>query len=147
MILRIFVIVFILIFVTAVIFVLVAYIPPVKEAFIRSTKKIPKDYTELYFKDHLALPGDIILYKRNSFDFIIHNLENKDMRYSYEVYMEMGGERQYIDKDSVFLENNEYKIISQDFFITIPAQKAKIIINLVNKDQQIHFWMGTGNGS
>jgi hypothetical protein len=47
-----------------------------------------------------------------------------------------------IDKSSVLIKNNEYKTITEDFTITIPMQRVKVIVNLINKNQQIHFWMG-----
>jgi hypothetical protein len=121
---------------------LINYIPSVKEAFILATTKIPETFTELYFEDHLALPKEIALFKENNFKFTIHNLENKDMLYAYEVYIEVNGERQPIDKSSVLIKNNEYETIPQTFIITTPLQRAKIVINLIDKNQEIHFWMG-----
>ncbi len=64
------------------IFLLINYVPPVKEAFILATTKKPETFTELYFEDHLSLPKEIILFKENNFKFTIHNLENKDMDYT-----------------------------------------------------------------
>ncbi len=124
------------------IFLLVNYIPSVKDVFILATTKKPETFTELYFEDHLSLPNQVILYKENNFKFTIHNLENKDMVYPYEVYIEVTGERQLIDKSSVFIKNDEYMTITQNFIITIPIQIAKIEVNLTNKNQKIHFWMG-----
>jgi hypothetical protein len=120
---------------------LVNYVPSAKENFLIATTKIPETFTELYFEDHLALPKDIILLKENSFKFTIHNVENKDMLYPYEVYIEVNGERQSIDKSSVLIKNNEYKTIPQSFIITTPMQRAKIVVNLIDKNQPIHFWM------
>lgn len=121
---------------------LVNYVPSVKEAFILATTKIPETFTELYFEDHLTLPKEITLFKENNFKFTIHNLENKDMLYPYEVYIEVNGEKQSIDRSSVLIKNNEYKTIPQTFIITTPVQRAKIVVNLIDKNQEIHFWMG-----
>ena len=121
---------------------LVNYVPSVKEAVILATTKIPETFTELYFEEHLTLPKEITLFKENNFKFTIHNLENKDMLYPYEVYIEVNGERQPIDKSSVLIKNNEYKTITQSFTITTPMQRAKIVVNLIDKNQEIHFWMG-----
>ena len=64
------------------------------------------------------------------------------MEYPYEFYIDVNGEKQMIDKSSVLIKNNEYKTISEDFTITIPTQRVKAVIDLINKNQQIHFWMG-----
>ena len=96
------------------IILLVNNIPSVKEAVILATTVKPETFTELYFEDHLSLPGNIILFKENSFKFTIHNIENKDMKYPYEVYIDVEGEKQMIDKSSVFIKNDEYKTINAD---------------------------------
>jgi hypothetical protein len=64
------------------------------------------------------------------------------MEYTYEVYIDAKRGKQMINKSSVLIKNNEYKTISEDFTITIPTQRVKVVLNLINKNQQIHFWMG-----
>ena len=122
-------------------FLLVEYVPSVKEAVVLATTVKPETFTELYFEDHLSLPDEVTLFKENNFKFTIHNLENEDMEYPYEVYIDVNREKNMIDKSSVLIENNEYKTITEDFTITVPMQRAKVVINLINKNQQIHFWM------
>jgi tetratricopeptide (TPR) repeat protein len=122
-------------------FQLVKYVPSVKEALILATTVKPETFTELYFEDHLSLPNKVTLFKENNFRFTIHNLENKDMVYIYEVYIDVNREKQMIDKNSVLIKNNEYKTITEDFTITVPMQRVKAVINLIGKNQQIHFWM------
>jgi len=108
----------------------------------------PEAFTELYFEDHLSLPNKVALFKENNFKFTIHNLENKDMKHLYEVYIDLSGEKLMIDNSSVLLKNNDYKTITEVFTIMIPIaeifqlQKVKVIVNLIDKNQQIHFWMG-----
>ena len=123
-------------------FIVVDCVPSAKEALILATSVKPETFTELYFEDHLSLPDKVTLFKENNFKFTIHNLENKDMEYPYEVYIDLDREKQMIDKGSVLIKNNEYKTISEDFTITIPMQRVKVVINLISKNQQIHFWMG-----
>jgi hypothetical protein len=113
----------------------------VEEAFILATSVKPETFTELYFENHLSLPNEITLSKKNNFKFIIHNLENKDMEYTYEVYLDVNGEKKIIYINSVFIKNTEYKTISADFAITTQIQKAKVVVNLINKNQQISFWI------
>ena len=124
-------------------FRLVKYVPSVKEALTLATTVKPETFTELYFEDHLSLPDKVTLFKENNFKFTIHNLENKDMEYKYEIYVDMTKKRKrMIDKGSVLIKNNEYKTISEEFTITIPIQRVKVAVNLISKSQQIHFWMG-----
>ena len=123
-------------------FRLVKDVPSVKEAIVLATTVKPETFTELYFDDHLSLPNKITLFKEDNFKFTIHNLENKDMEYPYEVYIDVNGEKQMIDKSSVLIKNNEYKTITENFTITVPMQRVKVVVNLIDKNQQIHFWMG-----
>jgi len=124
-------------------FRLVKYVPSVKEALTLATTVKPETFTELYFEDHSSLPDKVTLFKENNFKFTIHNLENKDMEYKYEIYVDMTKEKKrMIDKGSVLIKKNEYKTISEEFTITIPIQRVKVAVNLISKNQQIHFWMG-----
>jgi len=123
-------------------FIVVECVPSVKEVLILATTRKPETFTELYFEDHLSLPDKVTLFKENNFKFTIHNLENKDMEYQYEVYIDLDRGKQMIDKSSVLIKNNEYKTISEEFTIPIPIQRIKVAVNLINKNQQIHFWMG-----
>jgi hypothetical protein len=124
------------------IFLLIRYVPSVKEAFILATTIKPETFTELYFENHLSLPKEVTLFKENNFKFTIHNLENKDMEYPYEVYIDVSGEKQMIDKSIVSIKNSEYKTIAENFTIKTAMQRAKIVVNLIDKNQQIDFWMG-----
>ena len=123
-------------------FIVVDCVPSVKEALILATTVKPETFTELYFEDHLSLPNQVTLFKENNFKFTIHNLENKDTVYIYEVYIDVKREKQMIDKNSVIIKNNEYETITEDFTITVPMQRVKVVVNLMGKNQPIHFWMG-----
>ena len=65
-----------------------------------------------------------------------------DMEYPYEVYINVNREKQMIDKSSVLIKNNEYETTTEDFIIIVLIQRVKVVVNLVNKNQQIYFWMG-----
>ena len=116
--------------------------PSLKEAIALATTRKPETFTELYFENHLSLPNKVIYYQPQAFKFTIHNLENQNMEYPYEVYIDVNGEKQFIDQGSVLLKNNGYKTISEDFSITLPTLRVKLVINLVNKNQEIRFWIG-----
>jgi len=47
-------------------FLIVEYVPSVKEAFILATTMKPETFTELYFEDHLSLPNKVTLFKENN---------------------------------------------------------------------------------
>ena len=142
LIIRIVIPVLILLIIAAGVFLLIRYVPSVKEAFILATTVKPETFTELYFENHLTLPKEVKLFKENNFKFTIHNLENRDMEYPYEVYIDINGEKQMIDKDTVSIKNNEFKTITENFTITTLIKRAKVVVNLSSKNQQIDFWMG-----
>lgn len=123
------------------------YVPGVKEAVTLATTVKPETFTELYFENHINLPNTIVLGKENSFKFTIHNLENKDMAYPYEVYIKCqdtgcNGQKQIIDQGSISIKNNQYKTISEDYNIELPTNRVMVVVNLINKNQQIDFWIG-----
>jgi hypothetical protein len=120
---------------------LLAKYTEVEKVFNLATSAKPETFTELYFEDHQSLPNEVTLSKKNNFRFVIHNIENKDMEYPYEVYFDINGEKKIIYINSVFVKNTEYKIIPVDFTITTQIQKAKVVVNLINKKQQISFWI------
>ena len=130
----------------AVLFVIGTYwiyvtVPGVREAVVLATTVKPETFTELYFENHLSLPSTIIYGEDNKFKFTLHNLENKDMNYTYEVYINLNGEKQIIDQSSVFVKSGEYKTIDEDFTISLPTARVEVIANLINKNQQIDFWI------
>lgn len=110
-----------------------------------------ESFTELYFENHtelpvlLAAPNQYSWYKNSStylytFSFTIHNLENKDMLYRYEVYSFENG-RNTIDQGEVFIKNNESKTITENFTLPRDYTRTKVIVNLINKNQHLSFWM------
>src|SRR4030066_784123 len=78
----------------------------VKKVIILATTRELQTFTELYFENHLSLPGRITLFKENNFKFTIHNLENKDMEYPYKVYIDTDSKKKVISTDSVLIEDN-----------------------------------------
>lgn len=113
------------------------------EDFLRSYKLLPEPetFTELYFTDHLHLPSTIYPNQKQVFKVTIHNLENKDMKYPYEVYIDTKGSKQLLDQNSIFLKNNAYKTITENFILINPATRSAVVVNLINKNQSIDFWI------
>jgi len=125
----------------AVIMLLFIYVPSFNRAVVLATSVKPELFTELYFEDHLSLPEKVVLSKENNFRFTIHNLENKDMEYLYEVYIDIEGQRDTIDKNSILVKNNEFKTIDVGYTITTPLERVRVVVNLINEDQSIAFWI------
>ena len=106
----------------------------------------PETFTELYFQDHTALPSTVTPEKQYNFSFTIHNLENQDMDYPYEVYIvDDKGNKESIDKNSVTIQNNGYLTIQEGFILNHEITRSEVVVNLTKKNQQIDFWI-TGKG-
>jgi len=116
--------------------------PDIMEMITLATTVKPETFTELYFEDHTNLPKDTVLYEEKKFKFTVHNLEYKTMAYPYEVYIDFAGEKQMIDEGSVTLKQDQFKTIEENYTLTYPTQRVKIVVNLINKNQQITFWIG-----
>ncbi|HWA51823.1 MAG TPA: hypothetical protein VG895_02095 [Patescibacteria group bacterium] len=112
-------------------------VPAIKNALVMATTHQPERFTELYFENHTSL-------SINSFEFTVHNLEDREMTYPYEVYVQSSDakQQQMIDKGEFILKQGDYKTISESFVpgYSFIGQKADVIVNLVNKDQKISFW-------
>src|SRR3989344_6070905 len=116
-------------------------IPRVKEAIVLATTKKPETFTELYFEDHINLPGKIEIGKEQSFRFTIHNLEYRDMTYKYETKAVDDKEEITLSSGSVTLSHDEYRTINENFVLATASGKTKIQVTLVDKNQSIDFWM------
>ena len=63
------------------------------------------------------------------------------MEYSYQVYVEVGQDKLIFDKGTVFVKENDYKTIQERFAPASILPKSEIVVDLINKNQQIDFWM------
>lgn len=99
--------------------------------------KQPETFTELYFTDHLSLPKQIKQGVPYHFEFTVHNLEYKDFTYVYEVT----ADTLILENGQFLLKHDEIKTIPVTFRIVQPFERMKITVNLVNKNQPIHFWV------
>ena len=111
-----------------------------------ATSAVPEKFTELYFEDHLNLTRAAVLKEPQTFSFTIHNLEYKTMEYPYEIYVQdIAGSRSGIITNSVTLRHDQQKTITESFEILEPIKRAKVVVNLTNKNQEIHYWIGEDN--
>ena len=141
--------------------------PSVQEAITLATTKKPETFTELYFENHLTLPAKIKPKETYNFTFTIHNLENRDMDYSYRIYKEIPDQKITVDEGkfagidkgysysiyqdiaSIKTTLEEGKVsVKKDGYISLektigPLElfRTKIVVNLVDQNQLISFWM------
>ena len=101
----------------------------------------PERLTELYFNNNANLPTSATRNQAVSFAFVIHNLETIDYQYFYNVSVNVDGERHIIDKGKVSMKNNQYYIKNEKFNLMASSGSQEIVIELVNKQQSIDFWM------
>lgn len=115
--------------------------PEVRKTFVLATTVQPERFTELYFEDHLNLPGIAVAGRVYEFKFTIHNLEGRDMTYRYEVYAQVGSLRLAIEQNTALVKKDAYKTITEHFATTSVFPRTEIVVNLVTKKQQIDFWV------
>lgn len=120
---------------------LLSTIPSIRTNWAQATTVKPETFTELYFDQQLSIPSVVKPNQPYYFKFTIHNLENKKMTYPYEVYLQAGSVKLPIDRNTVTIENNQYKTIREGFSVNAPIVKSDIVVNLSNKNQQIDYWV------
>src|SRR3989344_1068364 len=98
-----------------------------------------ESFTEIYFEDHESLPRYTNSNDEYSFRFTINNLENQDFKYRYKISV-FEDEEDIIEENNVLIKNGESKTLEKSIRTHI-EDKAKIQVTLVNKDQEIHFWI------
>lgn len=115
--------------------------PSIRNILVLATTAQPENYTELYFEDHQILPERAVQGNFYSFRFTVHNLENADVNYPYEVTITGDGRKQVLDKQSVLIKNKGSKTLKEAFILNKPVNSAEVAVNLINKNQQIDFWI------
>jgi uncharacterized membrane protein len=91
-------------------------------------------FTELYFIGDL--PKTIETGEQQSFSFGIHNLENRDMLYSYTVYFQSDE----LSSGYANLKDDETAILNQGFMVKSKNNDTIKISVRLNTDEEIHFW-------
>jgi len=105
------------------------------------TNKTTEPFTELYFENHQLLPKEIELGKEYSFMFTVHNMEGEATNYFYEFSKETDNNKKVIDFKQFSLAKDRSTTFRKTFKIDQDFKDAKITIKLLNKDQEIHFWV------
>ena len=116
-----------------------------EETISLATTARPERLTELYFENHHLLPGNIQLNEEINFEFTVCNLEGEDLEYIYEVFMLWQNQKTIIGRESIFIKKNESETFNEKFLLDewLPG-RIKVVVNLINKNQQIHFWLNMG---
>lgn len=96
--------------------------------------------TELYFANHTLLPKIVDLETNYSFQFTTANKEKKDISYTYEVLLLENNSTSILERGNFYLKDGEQKTIPVNFVLNEGFDKAKIVVFLANKNQQISFW-------
>ncbi len=110
------------------------------------TIKATESFTELYFEDHEEIPTILELNEWQSFEFTIHNLENEQTTYNYNVYIEYYNSRNKVGQttkildDSITLNHDEFFTEEVEYTLTEEYSSAKITV--AANGQTIHFWLG-----
>lgn len=101
----------------------------------------PEKTTELYFTDHLSLPKQIAIGIPYTFQFTINNLEYGEKTYSYEVIVSDSWAKVTDGKGNFVLANGQSKSIPVKLVATRSFGRMKIIVRLIDKNQEINFWV------
>lgn len=98
-------------------------------------------FTELYFPKASELPKTVSIGKKLTFQFTIHNLEGKALKYPYQVYVATDGAKQYIDQTELSIKANTSQTITESFVMQYSATRAAVIITLPNQKEHIDFFV------
>ncbi len=115
--------------------------PTIMTALNLATTVKPEPFTELYFEDHAQLPSKVTSKKEYAFTFTIHNLEDQDVTYPYEVYLDLGDDKIFLDKNTALVKKDGRKTVTESFRVKDTIARTKIVVNLINKNEQIAFWI------
>jgi len=107
---------------------LVAQSSVIQKSIAWSAPQQADPFTELYFEAPQTLPNVATAFHVYSFKFVVHNLENKNMHYQYEVYEEENNYKRMIDKNSFSLTSGESRRVPEAFFFDYSLTKAQIVI-------------------
>lgn len=114
--------------------------PSISEFFYKSTNKVPTRLTELYFLNPETLPNSLAENEEFSFTFVIKNEEGKRLDYEYITYTEEGGFKTVFKEGIVSVDDNSKVKIQVNGTLEFPT-KQKIVVELVQKEQSISFWI------
>lgn len=95
--------------------------------------------TDFYFENKDNLPKEAFTNTDYTFSFTVHNQEDKQVVYPYEVYIDIDGYKMPLDEGSISLQQDESQTISETYTIPLPIIKAKVVVYLKNINKSIDF--------
>jgi len=107
----------------------------------------PSPVTELYFANPNHLPGSVSPGHTATFEFSIHNLEQRTTSYNVRVSESASGSITTLRQETVTLPTSSTTTLQQTFTIAEPGQEVQIQVDLLNKRQSIDFWSVAAGGS
>jgi len=100
----------------------------------------PELFTTLYFNYQPPLPLTVTAGQVVNFAFTVHDYENQDVTYPYDVYIEENGQTTQIDNGQFSLRQNEYKTITEAHTMTVVSGAlARVHVRLNNENKFIYF--------
>lgn len=106
-----------------------AHLIPTKEAF-----------TELYFVMYPTLqPSEVVVGKKIDFSFEIHNVEGKDVNYSYKVYFKSPNKNTDLIRSGNIFINNGGKATQLGSYTLKKGQSGNVVVYLNGLNRYIYF--------
>jgi len=109
------------------------------------TVKVEQPFTQLYFENPTNLPKVMLKGNSYEFSFTIENMEYEEKMYNFVILYENEFERDIIMTSSAKLKHGQSITIPVNLQISGSfenelSNNTKISIQLINMDQEIHFW-------
>jgi len=101
----------------------------------------PETFTELYFENHQNLPSQVEAGEKYTFAFSVHSVEKETMTYPYNIYIQANNKKIPVKKGSFSLNPDQKKTFHEEFIASSYTTPAEVVVNLVNKNQNIDFWI------
>jgi hypothetical protein len=112
-------------------------------AIVDATTHQPQSYTELYFSDPNRLPAVAPADQRLPLAFTIHNVEGRDVGYSYKInFTGPNGQTTLLRQGQVTVAAGQVATVN-DASVQLPAYggRAELSVILVGHPEAIHFWI------
>jgi len=110
-------------------------------AYKLATTHQPERFTELYFTRPDALPASAAPGSRLPVAFTLHNQEAADTSYTYRITFTDPSGTVTLGTHSLRLKSGQQQAITQNVLVPAGDTRGEITVDLVHKDQSIHFWI------
>lgn len=126
----------------AVLLVIVTYLGAHTPVLAAAFTHQPERYTELYFTNPEYLPSVATFGQELPVVFVVHNVEDKAMRYTYRIVVENAhGVSVSSGSRSLPLGNGQSDRVSGDVAAPSVSGRTQVQVQLVNVAESIHYWV------